>query len=325
MNQLRIATLIVGFRRRERLANVVDAALDAGQSNVLLSVDGPRSPKDVPDCDAVAKYASALQERGQVHSIVHKVNLGCGIHIERAISAALREYDAVIVLEDDCIPSAHFFSFCKEMLLRYQDDTRIFHVSGNQFFENLVPAKSLPVFCKYPHAWGWATWRRAWQHYTRDPGALSSPETEWAIDAQCALEQERRYWREIVAELIPGRPDIWDYYWMLSIWRQNGLSILPPVNLVRNVGFDDKATHTLGSGHALSLPVASSLQELSAPRVMTRHLPLETATFLNNLYPGDPPDRRALWRRILRRTREAVVCLERRVNSCTAVESKARH
>jgi hypothetical protein len=38
-------------------------------------------------------------------------------------------------------------------------------------------------------------------------------------------------------------PDSWDYQWQFSIWQQNGLCIIPKVNLISNIGFIQDATH----------------------------------------------------------------------------------
>lgn len=36
----------------------------------------------------------------------------------------------------------------------------------------------------------------------------------------------------------------WDYQWDYAIWKQNGLCITPNTSLVKNIGFDERATHT---------------------------------------------------------------------------------
>ena len=38
--------------------------------------------------------------------------------------------DKCIVLEDDDVPSVSFFTFCKEMLDKYEQDTRITMIAG---------------------------------------------------------------------------------------------------------------------------------------------------------------------------------------------------
>jgi hypothetical protein len=53
----------------------------------------------------------------------------------------------------------------------------------------------------------------------------------------------------------------WDFQWVFACWAQSGLSVLPSVNLVSNIGFRSDATHTREeSGHR-----ANSYNELSFP------------------------------------------------------------
>ena len=39
-------------------------------------------------------------------------------------------------------------------------------------------------------------------------------------------------------------PNTWDYQWTLSSFLNSGLTIVPNKNLIKNIGFDEEATHT---------------------------------------------------------------------------------
>lgn len=43
---------------------------------------------------------------------------------------------------------------------------------------------------------------------------------------------------------LSGEIDTWDYQWSFACFINDGLSIIPKVNLVENIGFGEKATHT---------------------------------------------------------------------------------
>lgn len=53
------------------------------------------------------------------------------------------------------------------------------------------------------------------------------------------------YWRRIFEWVYSGRLNTWAYRWSCAIWAQSGLTVLPNVNLVSNIGFDSVATHTM--------------------------------------------------------------------------------
>lgn len=56
------------------------------------------------------------------------------------------------------------------MLERFRDVPQVMHISGDNFLSKDLAVPESYYFSRYPHVWGWATWRRAWQHY--DPEML---------------------------------------------------------------------------------------------------------------------------------------------------------
>ncbi len=42
-------------------------------------------------------------------------------------------------------------------------------------------------------------------------------------------------WTKIFQSVYEGRIDTWDYQWTFASWLQNGLTILPNINLVQNI------------------------------------------------------------------------------------------
>jgi len=140
-------------------------------------------------------------------------NLGCGLGPIAAISWFFSNETMGIILEDDCRPDISFFDFCHMLLLKYENNERIFHISGSQFDET-HDFKSSYVFSQQAFNWGWASWKRAWEHY----------------DYFIIPDEERR--------------TIWDYQWQKTIHKFDAITILPAVNLVQNIGYGNDATHT---------------------------------------------------------------------------------
>lgn len=94
--------------------------------------------------------------------------------------------------------------------------------------------------------WGWATWKRAWQHYDIAAKIWERfRNTSW-VQGIVEDPMAARYWTDMfeAAYRSGGEIDFWDYQWTLACWAQNGLSIIPCSNLVSNIGFGREATHT---------------------------------------------------------------------------------
>ena len=78
-----------------------------------------------------------------------------------------------------------------------------------------------------------------------------------------------KYWSKIFKTTYRNEIDSWAYRWTFSCWVQNGLTVLPNVNLVSNIGFDGDATHTIGKDNANSQrPVFNLLLPLKHPNWM---------------------------------------------------------
>ena len=52
------------------------------------------------------------------------------------------------------------------------------------------------------------------------------------------------YWKNLFEKAASGNLDTWDPQWIFTCWSQNGLSVVPSVNLVSNLGFSKDSTHT---------------------------------------------------------------------------------
>lgn len=224
------------------------AALRAARPTRLYVVaDGPRRNREGEA--AVCAEVRAIVEQGvdwpcEVINDYAAANLGCARRVSSGLDAVFARESEAIILEDDCVPDPSFFRFCAELLERYRDEPKIGQISGCTFQDRGQEAPASYYFSRYPHCWGWATWRRAWRHYDHamtwwqeSPGQAKL--REWVPDPA-----ERRVWADRLDATLRGQLDSWAYRWILVLWQRGCLSISPYRNLVLNIGFGDDATHT---------------------------------------------------------------------------------
>jgi hypothetical protein len=90
------------------------------------------------------------------------------------------------------------------------------------------------------------------------------------LEATFASRWERQFWFAAWSECRenPATASTWDFPWMFSVRAQDGLAILPTVNLVENIGFGPEATHTQDGQLAATLSVLTTPMQfpLQAPR-----------------------------------------------------------
>jgi len=179
----------------------------------------------------------------EVKTLFREENLGVRVAVSSAITWFFEQEEQGIIIEDDCLADPSFFDYCETLLDRYRDDERIMHIGGNCFLPDLDPEASY-FFSRFPHIWGWATWRDAWEHYSST--SLDFESEFEAIRPTFSSPGEEAYWFDTYSRYFDGEFDTWDYGWTFSVWRQQGLAVYPAVNLVRNIGFGADASHTKG-------------------------------------------------------------------------------
>jgi hypothetical protein len=195
-------------------------------------------------------------------------NLGCRRRVSSGLDWVFETVDEAIILEDDCLPHATFFPYCQELLVRYRDDERVMMISGDNFQAGPPRTGYSYYFSRYPHVWGWASWRRAWRHYDAKMSLWPMVrEGGWLLD----VLQNRRsadYWSAVFERVSQNQLDTWDYQLSFACFCQNGLSVIPRRNLVSNIGFHADSTHTRGDSPLADLPVEAMHFPLQHPPCM---------------------------------------------------------
>jgi hypothetical protein len=243
-DQLNVAVLFLVFNRPDTTAQVFEAIRKARPKRLYVAADGPRPDRDgeLEKCSRVREISTAVDWPCELHTLFRDANQGCRMAVSSAITWFFENEEQGIILEDDCLPSQSFFPFCEEMLDRYKSDLRVWHIGGVYPFAAGTQYSDSYYFSEYNPIWGWATWRRAWNKFDAAipfwPQISSTNTIEALLGSRQAKKYRARFWRA-----YNGDVDTWDYQWFLTRLL-HGKSVVPLVNLVRNIGFGDDATHT---------------------------------------------------------------------------------
>ena len=238
--------LFMIFNRPDTTQKVFNAIRQAKPKQLFIAADGPRegTEGEKEKCEQARKVIEQVDWNCEVKTLFRDKNLGCKIADTFAIDWFFENVDEGIILEDDCLPSQSFFWFCQELLEYYRADTRIMMISGNNFQFGKVRGEGSYYFSKYAHLWGWATWRRAWRYYDVDMKSFEKFKIESQINNIFRIKQQQKYWTKIFQSVYDGKIDTWCYQWAYTCFINNGLCIMPNVNLVSNIGFGADSTHT---------------------------------------------------------------------------------
>ena len=250
--------LVMAFNRPDHLATLIDRLREVRPERIFLAVDGPRVEREgedglVRECRGLAE---TIDWPCELHTQFQSVNLGCGLGVTTAINWFFDHVERGIILEDDIIPDPSFFPFCAELLDRYEHDNRVFAISGCNFVpRDEMSSRGAYRFAQVPHIWGWATWRRSWVQHRLDISDWRQdlpPFRLWRTAGRSLPGAV--YWGATFELLARKEVDTWDGQLVLASMASGQLTATSNVNLVRNIGFGDTATHTVEDRDEL-LPV----------------------------------------------------------------------
>lgn len=295
-----VPVLVIAFNRRDALGRLFDVLGKVQPSRIYFAVDGPRKGKDgeKEKVESVRAAVSWIDWPCEVRTFFQEENLGCKKGVFTAIDWLFSQEEEGIVLEDDCIPHPDFFPYCAQLLDKYRDDERVMTICGERTpLRGLkVPGNYSYAFSRYPLIWGWASWRRAWK--SMDIDLRSWPEVVSTGLMRSAFREEDHYywfWGQFERVHAGISRDNWDIQWVYNCLFNGGLSIIPEVNLVSNVGFGADSTHTAGTDDPRS---AAPTADLKFP---LRHPPFVASSPLVDdliIRQGIGVGKRPRWRRL---------------------------
>ncbi|AKD05715.1 nucleotide-diphospho-sugar transferase [Pontibacter korlensis] len=241
--------LLIIFNRAHTTQKVFERIRQVKPKKLYVAADGPRPHvgTDAERCAETRRIVEQVDWDCEVKTLFQEQNLGCGVAPSRSISWLFEHEETGIILEDDCIPSKSFFWFCQELLDKYKQDTRIMHISGNNYLDGWRRDSDYSYyFSDKVNSWGWATWRRAWQLYDFNLANYPELKNKGYLNGIFLNKFEEKYRLSKLEETFTNiqKGDVWDYQWEFTVYSNSGLCIVPEVNLVRNIGFGEDATHT---------------------------------------------------------------------------------
>lgn len=234
---------IFAYNRKDHLKKTVDALLQnkySEDTEVFFFSDGSKCETDNSKIEEVREYLNRLQGFKKIHVIERKTNYGLAKNIEEGVTWILSKYEKIIVLEDDIVTAKGFLKYMNDALCIYEKEKSVMEISGYS-----VPADYIgqpeTVFLKFGDCWGWATWRRAWDHFNRDTNRIIKRFNLLDI-YHFNLEGKTNFWNQILSNKN-GDINTWAIFWTAAIYLNNGYMLYPTRSLVKNIGFDGTGEH----------------------------------------------------------------------------------
>lgn len=264
--------VLIIYKRPESTQLVFDKISEAKPTQLFVIADGPRVESESTLCEKARAILTQVDWPCDIKINYSDINLGCMQRVSSGLDWVFSQVESAIILEDDCLPNLSFFYFCQELLNYYQQDQRIWTISGNNFQDGIKRTDFSYFFSKYPLIWGWATWKRAWEHFDANLTSWSEEFALEIIQSVCEDEHEQQYRLHRFKDITQGRLDAWAPRWLFTCWANNGLSVIPEVNLVSNIGFGSQGTHTLNAKSKYANLKTYDLNVIRHPNMIYRNL-----------------------------------------------------
>jgi FkbM family methyltransferase len=253
MNRNLAPITLTVFDRYRHTRQTLDALAEndlAKDSELFIFSDAPQEGKVVQAKDVaevrqlIRKYDDKFK---QVTIVEREENWGLAKSIITGVTELVNKYGKVIVMEDDLVTSPGFLTYMNDALDFYKDEEKVMHISG--FF--IPHSKQLPetVFYNTGSTWGWATWKRAWQHFNNNIEELDKKLKESGRMHEFNLEGAYEFYRQVKMNLS-GKKKTWGIRWYASMFLMNGLALHPGKSLVQNIGNDNSGTNTGDDGNS---------------------------------------------------------------------------
>lgn len=240
--------VIFVYNRPEHTQRTLEALAQnylADKTQVYIYSDGAKNEDGVEKVNLVREYIDTLIERNLFQSvkiIKAESNKGLANSVINGVSEVIEKYGKAIVVEDDIVTSPDFLQYMNDALDYYQNNNKIWSISGYTFNVDIPEDYQSEVYLSYRGcSWGWATWKDRWE------------KVDWNV---CDYNQFKvnkklrdkfnRGGRDLTYLLdlqMHGIIDSWAIRCVYSQWKHDMLTVYPVVSRIKNIGFDGTGVH----------------------------------------------------------------------------------
>lgn len=239
---MKIGTALFTYHRNEHTAKVLEALSqnDALPEKLYLFQDGIKESTDYIGWNKVSGLIQNINWC-KTEVCISKRNKGLADSVIDGVNYVLQECDAVIVLEDDCVPHPKFMSYMVSALNKYVENENIYSIGGYAWPVEVEKNGTDAYFTGRISSWGWGTWKNRWAKYEVDYQMLAK------MKADADMSDRFHTWGEDLESHLLGNVrgtcNSWAVFWALTVIKNKGFCLAPYQSLIENIGFDGTGVH----------------------------------------------------------------------------------
>ena len=261
---MKIATILFTYNRSRHTRAVLDAlALNTIlPQKLFIFQDGKKETTDEKEWEAVSSIISSVTWCDN-EVMISNENKGLAKSIASGVTHVFKTFDAVIVLEDDCVPHPQFMEYMTKALTKYEDYSEVYHIGASSEPVNAIDNGTDAYFLGRINSWGWGTWRDRWDKFCVDYTMLGK------VRKNAELNDWFHVWGEdlelhIIGNIY-GKTDTWAAFWALTVIMNKGYCMSPYESLIDNIGHDGTGVHCGVGDSQLKLRPRDKLSDIVLP------------------------------------------------------------
>lgn len=246
-----IPVVLITFKRTDTVLQIIERVKVVQPQKIYILSDQGRNSEEIEMVEKCRKeIESAINWPCNVIKNYAEKNRGVHANIGLGAKWVFQREKYAIFLEDDNLPEITFFEYCRELLLKYENDSRVLWVCGTNYLGEYEPRNGASyVFTRHLLPCGWASWAEKFNKWYDDELTLINDKyivkemQQTYADKRLYKQQLDSIYREQRRMLREGKFASWDYHMAITIRANNLLGIAPCKNQIKNIGVDGLSTH----------------------------------------------------------------------------------
>lgn len=261
-SEVDVAVLLIFFTREEQTVRTFEQIRKARPARLYLYQDGARVGRG-DDMKNLIKCRKAVENMidwdCEVHKFYQEENYGCDPSEYISQKWMFSTEEKGIIIEDDDVMSVSFFRFCKELLDKYENDTRINMICGMNHLGIYTECPYDYFFSQGGGAiWGWASWRRVIDQWDPNYTLLDDEYNIRLLKANVGSERVNSFISTCKRHKNSGR-EHYESIFGYNRFFNSTFNIIPKKNMTCNIGVAAESTHSVNNINLLPKSIRRQL------------------------------------------------------------------
>lgn len=236
-------------RHTQKVIQALKLAEYSDKTDLIIFADGPKpsvSEDEIQKIHQVRDVIKNIEGFKSVSLFLKESNSGLADSIINGVREILKKYDKVITLEDDVVVGKHFISYMNNALDKYADSKNVFMVSGYGFNLPFSKWNKSSFFLPTGSTQAWGTWKRVWDNIDFSAEGYEVLKTDAEIRRKFDINGCIKYSDMLINQMEsnPDKISSWAIRFRWSLFKNNGICLFPPHNLINNIGWDGSGKHS---------------------------------------------------------------------------------